>query len=350
MINIKNENIKSMKNKILLIFIIGVLLNMSCKKDESHPPTSTSPPSEHHYNDGITDNGDGTSKVVLGGVSFNTDQRDFSGEPVVTDPKTVLASQLDEYSIAMNASGFGIENNYVISASGTTLSLYDMNSDSIVDSQTTSFDASGLSVNGCIVTTEGSEEVNFYNIKTDTIDKHFFRIPSVNGSKFLAVCYLDYNTVYVYDESAIISIPLDKTTITPKPKIMNVPSFANVNITSDKEYLYLALGNLSKEDPTDPNAPYINYSALRIYDKTMKKYTEFNSNDYINYTGITVDANYIYISIKDANIVKVINKHTKADAGTISVDTPTFLIKKDKNLFVYSADNQKLIKFDIVFN
>ena len=317
--------------------------------EETTTPNSNSPATEHHGNDGVTHNGNGTSTVVLGNVTFNTNQRDFSGEAVVTDPKTVVANKEDEYAIAVEV-GFGINGNYIVTSADTKLKLYDMTSKSVVDEQTASFTVSGLSVNGCIMTTEGSEDVNFYNISGGKIDKHFFHIPSVNSSKFLAVCYLDYKDAYVYDESSILSFPLDNATIDPKPKAMDIPSFATVNITSDKENLYLALGDLSKPNPNDPNAAYISYSALRVFDKTTKTFTDINSLDDINYSGITVDANYIYIAIKDANIIKVINKHTNSDAGSISVDGVTKIIKEGNYLYAYNSANQKIIKYEVSFN
>ena len=345
-----------MKMKILGLALIGLLmLNTSCKKEETEPVTNPSlpnntTPTDHHENDGIVDNGDGTSTVTLGNVSFNTNQRDFSGEPIVTELKTVSVNQLEEYSIGVSSEGFGIEKNFIITSSNTKLKLYDMISKSVVDEQTTSFNVSGLSVNGCVMTTEGSEDVNFYNIEGSKIDKHFFHIPSVNGSKFLSICYLDYKYAYVYDESSILSFPLDNATINPKPKVMDIPSFATVNITSDKDKLYLALGDLSKPDPNDPNAAYINYSSLRVFDKITKIFTDVNSADNINYSGITVDANYIYIAIKDANIIKVINKHTNNDSGTISVNGVTKIIKEGNYLYAYSSANQKLIKYEVSFN
>ena len=340
------------KIKILGLVLIGVLmLNTSCKKDkeETTTPSSNSLATEHHSNDGVTNNGDGTSTVVLGNVTFNTNQRDFSGEAVVTDSRTVVATQKEEYAITVEA-GFGINGNYIVTSADTKLKLYDMTSKSVVDEQATSFTVSGLSVNGCIMTTEGSEDVNFYNIDGGKIDKHFFHIPSVNGSKFLAVCYLDYKDAYVYDESSILSFPLDNVTIDPKPKAMDIPSFATVNITSDEKNLYLALGGLSKPNPNDPNAAYISYSALRVFDKANKTFTDVNSLDDINYSGITVDANYIYIAIKDANIVKVINKHNNNDAGSFVVDGVTQIIKEGNSLYVYSSTNQKIIKYEVNFN
>jgi len=333
-----------------IVLLALLMLNISCKKENTEPAKPNSPSTGHHTNDGVKDNGNGTSDVTLGGVKFNTKHRDFSGEPIVTDPKVVTATQIEEYSLAVEDAGFGVDSNFIVFSENTKIKLFDMITKSVIDEQTTSYSVTGLSVNGCIMTTEGSEEVNFYNIENGKIDRHFFHIPSLNSSKFLSICYLDYKDVFVYDENEIITFPLNKVTITPKPKAMDIPSFASIDITSDKENLYLSLGALSKPDPSDPNAPYLYYSALRIYDKNTKTSKDINSIDGITYSGITVDANYIYIAIKDANVINVINKHNQNNAGSISVDGVTKIIKEGKYLYAYSSTNQKIIKFDIVFN
>jgi len=340
-------------SKIIGIAIIGFMLSMSsCKKDEgsTDDTNKTGPSQEHGTNDGIKDNGNGSYTVILGGVTFTTKARDFSNEAVITTPKTVVANKEAEYPIGKGIIGFGIAENSIVAGYASNILIYDMTSKKVTDDHKASFSISGIDVNGAIMTTEGSEDVNFYNLKNGKIEKNFFKIKSVNGSKFIATCYLDYNKAYIYDESEIVYFALDKATESSKPKVLDIPSFASVNYSSDEKSIYFCLGELSKPDPNDPNAAYINYSAIRVYDRSSKQFTDKNSADDERYTGIAVDANYIYISLADFNTVRVINKHNYADAGSFAVDAPSFLKKIGDELFVYSSNSKKVIKYKVSFN
>ncbi len=178
----------------------------------------------------------------------------------------------------------------------------------------------------------------------------FFEIKSINGSKFIANCYLDYNTAYVYDESSVVYIPLDKATEHTKPKLVSIPDFAKVRYSSDENNIYICMGDLSKPDPSDPNAAYIDYSAIRIYDRSTKQFVDKNSADHEQYSGITVDANYIYIAMADDNKVRVINKHNFSDAGNFTVPGASYMKIQSDMLYVYSKTSQSIIKYKISFN
>jgi len=343
-----------MKKNINLILIVALSIFLSinaCKKDETNKQEDTNGPShEHSSNDGIVDNGNGTYKITLGNTSFTTKARDFSSETVVTTSMTVNAVKEDEYTFGQNISGFGIAEDNIIAANDINLLVYNMSTKKISDTHAASFIISGIDVNGAVMTTEGSESVNFYSIVNHKIEKHFFEIKSINGSKFLADCYLDFKTAYMYDESQIFYFDLDNATTSTKPKLIDIPDFAKVNYSSDENSIYFNLGRLSKPDPSDPNAAYINYSAVRIYDRSSKQFIDKNSADDEQYTGIVVDANYIYISLESQNIVRVINKHNFNDAGNFSVNGAKDLKKIGDKLYVYSSTSKSIIKFNISFN
>jgi len=339
-------------NIFILFAISMIIFTTSCKKDEVEEKgnVTTDPSHEHSSNDGIKDNGNGTSTITLGGENFTTVSRDFSNETVITSLKTVSANKVEEYDLGQDITGFGISDDDIIAANDTKLIVYNMSSKTVTDNYTVSYAISGIDVNGAIMTTEGSETVNFYSTKNHKIDKHFFEIKSINGSKFLSECYLDYNTAYLYDESEIVSFGLDNVTTSTKPKLLDIPSFAKVNYSSDENSLYYCLGQLSKPNPNDPNAAYINYSAIRIYDRSSKQFVDKNSADDEQYTGIAVDANYIYFSLADMNIIRVINKHNFSDAGSFGVDGAKDLKKIGEYLYVYSSTNKSITKLNITFN
>ncbi len=344
---------KSLKNKIVAIAIVGFVLSISaCKKDETTTDSSNNSGAsqEHSSNDGIKDNGDGTYSVTLGGETFTTTKQDFSNDAVITTPKTVNETKVGEYPLSTAIQGFGIQANYIIAGHDSKLLVYDMTANKKTDDFSTSYPITGISVNGAVMTTEGSEEVNFYSLKSGKIAKHFFTIKSVNGSKFLSVCYLDYNKGYVYDEEEVDYFQLDKATESTKPKLVDIPAFAKLTYSVDENNIYLCMGQLSKPDPSDPNAAYINYSAIRIYNRNSKSFTDKISADDEQYTGIAVDANYIYIALSDLNLIRVINKHNFSDAGSFTVNTPSFLKKIGDELYVYNSNNQSIIKYKISFN
>ena len=339
--------------KLSIVLIALLFVTSACKKtdsDTTDPHTGSGPSHEHGSNDGIKDNGNGTYTVTLAGVNFTTTARDFSKDAAVTAPKTVAANKEAEYPIGHDIIGFGIVGNQLVAGYDKNIMIYDMTSKKITDDHKTSFVVSGIDVNGAIMTTEGSEDVNFYNIKNGKIEKNFFRIKSVNGSKFLSVCYLDYNKGYVYDENEVVDFALDKATESTKPKVLDIPAFAGVTYSSDESYIYFCLGQLSKPNPNDPNAAYIDYSAIRIYERSSKTFVDKNSADHEQYTGIVVDANYIYIAMEDNNSIRVINKHNYNSAGSFSVDKPKDLKKIGDDLFVYNSNNKSIIKFKISFN
>ena len=340
--------------KLLGTAIIVLSLSISaCKKDETNNTNDSNPSgpsSEHSSNDGIKDNGNGTYIVTLGNVSFTTTKRDFSNKTVVTAPKTVNASQEAEYVIGSKIEGFGIQGDYIVAGHDSKILVYNMSGYKKTDDYSINYPITGIDVNGAIMTTEGSEVVNFYKIKDGKISHHFFTIKSVNGSKFLSVCYLEYNKGYIYDENEVVSFELDKATESTKQKLVDIPAFAKLTYDVDEKSIYLCMGQLSKPNPNDPNAAYINYSAIRVYDRSSKQFTDKNSVDHEQYTGIAVDANYIYIAMEEANSIHVINKHNYSDAGSIAIDAPSYLKKIGDELFVFSSNSLKIIKYKISFN
>jgi hypothetical protein len=335
----------------IAIAIVGLSLSISsCKKDETDTDSPSGPSNEHGSNDGIKDNGDGSYTVTLGNETFITKARDFSKESVITAPKTVSASKESEYALSVSIEGFGIQDNSIIAGHDSKLLIYDMASNKQTDDYSVGNTITGIDVNGAIMTSEGSELVNFYNIKDGKVSKHFFTLSNINGSKFLSVCYLDYNKAYFYDESEVVYFQLDNATQSTKAKIVDIPSFARLRYSVDEKSIYFCMGQLSKPDPNDPNAAYIDYSAIRVYDRSSKQFTDYNSADHEQYTGIAVDANYIYIALEDMNTIRVINKHNQADAGSFTIDSPSFLQKMGESLYAYSSNSQKVIKYHISFN
>ena len=338
-----------MKRIFLSIILVATTI-VSCTKENDNPQTDT-PATEHHPNDKVKDNGNGTTGVTLGNVGFTTKQRDFSNETVVTDPKTVSANKEDEYPLSTGINQFKIDEDYIVASESKKILLYDMNNKVAVDEHTTDFEISGFDYNGAIITSEAGSSVNFYkvNINNGKIEKHFFHIEKFDGSMFNNSCYLDHDKVYIFDQGGDIkSFPLSN--VKDIKKETTVPSFTVINFSSDEKNIYMSIQGLSKPDPTDPNKPYLNYSELKILDKGKgTTRDELTSALDIMYTGITVDANYIYLSVKDSNKILVYNKHNLNPSGSITVSGPTSIEKIGTDLYVYSTTSNSVIKFEVSF-
>jgi hypothetical protein len=332
--------------KFFLSILVGATI-ISCTKDDVNPETN-GPATEHHTNDKVKDKGNGTTGVTLGNVDFTTKQRDFSGEAVVTDPKTVSANKEDEYPLTLGIRRFKIDNDYIVASETKKILLYDMNNKVIKDERATDFDVTGFDFNGAIMTTQAGTNVDFYKINEGKIEKHFFHIERFKGSIFIDNCYLDHDRGYVYNTPNLLSFPLDN--VKDIRKEAELADFAKINYTSDEKNIYISMGQLSKPDPNDPNAPYLNYSEIKILEKSNStSKNEITSALDIIYSGITVDANYIYLSVKDRNEILVYNKHTFKASGKISTNGPTSIEKVGEYLYAYSTTSQSVIKYKVSF-
>ena len=333
--------------RIFLILTLGLVVS-SCSK-ENNKPTIDKPATEHHTNDKVTDNGNGTTGVTLGNVGFTTKQRDFTTELVVTDPKTISANKEDEYPLNSNIRRFKIDNDYIVASETKKILLYDMNNKVVKDERTTDFDVSGFDFNGAIMTTQAGTNVDFYKINNGKIEKHFFHIERFYGSIFIDNCYLDHDRGYVFNTPDLLSFPLNN--VKDIKKEATLADFAKVNYTSDEKNIYISMGALSKPDPNDPNAAYLNYSEIKILDKSNSTSKNvLTSTLDVMYTGITVDANYIYLSVKESNKVLVYNKHNFNTSGSIAIDSPTSIEKVGEYLYAYSSSSNSVIKYKVSFN
>ena len=326
--------------KIFIVLALGLAIS-SCSKDDNKPATDK-PATEHHDNDGIKDNGNGSSGVTLGNIGFTTIQRDFSSETIVTDPKTVSAQQVGEYLIGGKLHNFRVNGSHIIafesiSAFTTKILLYNMDTKKVTDEHTPDYYLVGMDFNGAIMTVEGAENVNFYKVNGDKVEDHFFHIPGINGSKFLSECYLDHNKAYVYNSDEILSFDLDNATVNPKPKVMSIGDFSQVRFTSDETYLYVSEGSM-------------NDSKIYCYNKTTSTIDKTIPVTGVRISGISVDANYIYYSDEKGNKVHVINKHNNADSGSIDVSSPKAIELIGSNLYVFDSSSQKVIKYEVSFN
>ena len=331
--------------KIFLVLAMGLAI-ASCSKDDSNPetnnPESQNPATEHHDNDGIKDNGDGSSGVTLGNVGFTTTQRDFSGEPVVTDHKTVSAKQVGEYFVGGDLHNFRINGNHIIafekiSAFTSKILVYNMDTKKVTDEFTPDSYLVGMDFNGAIMTVEGSEFVNFYKVDGDKVQKHFFHIKGINDSKFLSECYLDHNRAYIYNTDEILYFDLDNATVNPKPRAMKIGDFSQVRFTSDEKYLYVSEGDY-------------NSSKIYLYNKAASKIEKTIKDVPVRISGITVDANYIYYADAKGNKIHVINKHNNDDSGIINITSPEAIDLIGDNLYVFDSSSQKIIKYKVSFN
>jgi hypothetical protein len=191
----------------------------SCSKDDdsNDTPVNNGPEQEHGDNDGVKGSGDGMSTVVLGGTTFVSAQYDFSNEPKVTDPKTVSAVVSATYAVGKDIQRFKVQGNEIyafesIDAFTSKILIYNLDSKSITDEAATGDSyIAGFSANGAIMSVKGAENINFYLVEGGKVKNHFFQIKSLNGSKFLSECYLDYNMGFVYNTNELLSFPLDKT-------------------------------------------------------------------------------------------------------------------------------------------
>ena len=173
-------------------------------------------------------------------------------------------------------------------------------------------------------------------VDNGVITDHFFHVAAFKGSKFLSECYMDQSVGYVYNSDEIVFFPLHNT---KDFKTMNVtiPDFSQLRFSSDENYLYLSIGGY-----TD--------SEVKIMDK-KNNYAEVASLDLKgkSLAGITVDANYIYVSDVTSSSIFVYNKHNQADAGSFSLTSPNALDIIGSTLYVSNKTDKKIETYEVTF-
>ncbi len=331
--------LKAVRNYSILCLAALLILSIgACSSDDNVTnPAPTGPATEHHPNDGSTDNGDGTTAVTLANTTFHTDQRDFSSETVVTDPATIVATKTAEYDFASNLSSFRIVGDKVvgvitIGAFENHLVVYDLATESVLSTRAPDTYVAGFDYNGIVLTVDGSEDLNFYLLEHDKIGTHFFQVRAFLGSKFLSKCYLDHDIAYIYNSDEIMQFPLHETgNVT---KTMDVPSFSQVSFSSDEAFLYVSISSFSE-------------TIIRKLDKTNNtvKHTIIMPGTHVS--GLSVDANYIYVADKDAGTVVVFNKHTYKKSGTISLPGVHSIEVVGTDLYAFNTATQKLEKYTV---
>lgn len=297
------------------------------------------PNTAHHSTDSVTDNGNGTSTATVGGVAFTTSQRDFSSDPTVTDAMTVSATKVGQHAIGGDLDEFRVEGGKLYgliteSSFDNHAIVYDLSSDAVLSTRTSDFYASGFDYNGVIVMVDGAENLDFFQVEDDQIGTHFFQAKSFQGSKFLSSCYVDHDTLYVYDSDRIWRTPIHDTTAATK--LVDVPSFSQVRFTSDEAYLYIAVSEFTG-------------ASVKKVDKSTQAVVETFDFAAGHITGVTVDANYLYVADTTAGVIRVVNKHTKVNSGDIALAGVDRIYFADGVLYAFNGESQSLEKYELTF-
>jgi hypothetical protein len=321
---------------------VGLMLfGLACSESKDPEPPLGTPATEHHPNDGAKPNSDGSTTVTLGNIPFNTASRDFSSQPVVTDPKTITATLQDSYPFDANLSRYRVVGDKMIGvlrkdAFTTEMLVYSLTTKTKVSGHAPDYYIAGFDFNGAIMTVEGSENLNFYAVNEGgVISDHFFQIKAFQGSKFLSSCYLDSDDAFVYNENEILMFPIHQSKNVTK--LMDIPAFSDLYYAADETYFYVLVGDISK-------------SELRYVKKADMKVEKTVALDGVRSQGLSVDGNYLYYSDKLSGKVHVINKRTQSNSGSISVADPSGIEVIGSVLYVFNKSGNKLEKYAITFN
>lgn len=321
-----------------LISLFFVFLACSSSSD-TEPEQNLGPATEHKEGDVSKDNGNGTTTNTVAGIDFHTVHRDFSNEPVVTEPKTMSGTLSEDLIFPLPVERFRVADQSLYaflqeSAFDSQLAFMDLTTGSVVSTHDTDFYLTGFDYNGAIMTVEGSENVNFYKIENNAISDHFFQIPSLNGSKFLSECFLDEDIAFVFDTDKILAFTLANTK--QVNSILSVPSFSQIRFSADENHIYVLVSEFDK-------------SSIWYLEKNKYGKEHVLELPGIRANGMDVDANYIYISDSKSDKVVAYNKHTYAASGEFSVTSPNAVIKNGDKLYI-SIDNEAKVKvYDISF-
>lgn len=334
--------------KLLSLLFLGLFL-YSCSSDDSsdspNPDDQSNndgdPATEHTDDDKSTDNGNGTSTVTINGVDFDTQHRDFSGEPVVTDPKTISAALDQTYSYSNDVYYFRIKDDTLIGVLqidnfNYQMVVHTLPNNTEISTHSTDFFISGFDYNGAIMTVEGSSDVNFYHVDKGVIGDHFFQIPAFMSTKTNGDCFMDENHGYVFNGQGLWVFELHDTD--DLRKIADIPGFSKVRFSADESYIYVSVGTISGD------------SYLQILDKN-----DYTAADRIDFAGkyiegMVVDANYIYMADSRGDRINVINKHTKADAGFINLTGVKNIDVVGDQLYAAVDGAAELRQYTISFN
>lgn len=333
-----------MKLKITTAFLLAGLFIASCTKTEDPTKDLGTPETEHSSTDGVTDNGDGTTGVTLGGIDFTTTSNDYSNQTVVTTDQSATATLVESYDVGSDLENFRINGSTLVGAEfissfDTKFLTYDLSKKSKIDEHDPDdFYMSGFDFNGAVMTVEGQTEINFYHLENGVITKHFFQIPGYmqsdgHYSSFLSTCFLDDGTAYIYNSDEIIYFHLSDTKTIKS--LMPIDGFSKISFDSDENFVYILVRGSSAK--------------IQKFDKsTNSASSDVKQLPSLAY-GIAVDANYIYVTYKDDDKVEIFNKHTGNSQGTIDVSSPNAIDYYDGYIYVYSEGDKAVNKYEITF-
>lgn len=333
---------KNLQKIKLSLCLFALIIFTSCSSDDDSNSNNTKvPATDHHDNDSSVNNGNGSSSITLGGVDFNTEHRDFSGDPVVTDPKTVHFNLENTYNFPADVFYLRIKNDTLfgvlqIDNFNYKLVVNKLSTNTEISSHDTDFYVDGFDYNGAIITSEGGEDINFYHVNKGIIGDHFFQIQNFKSVKSNTNCYLDENYAFVANGLGLWFFEIHDTKNISK--IMDLPGFAEVCYTADEKYLYLTVGTITGD------------SSLVTIDKS--NYTVVDEKDYPNeyFVGLCVDANYLYISEQRNSRVKVLNKHTGHVAGHLNLPGAQRIEVVGNKLYAGTKGDKQLKEYSVSFN
>ena len=168
-----------------------------------------------------------------------------------------------------------------------------------------------------------------------TIQDPFFKIEGFQGTKFLSEAFLDEDRAFLYAADKVYVFPLADTdnVRTAFP----VPSFSNVRFTTDENYLYVGVGGYDD-------------GSIRIYDKVDYAIVHEIALPGVRLVGVAVDANYVYASDSKTGTVRVFNKRTYNDTGTVSASDAYTIEVVDDQLYVVDRVQKTLRRYSVTFN
>ncbi|KZZ57123.1 hypothetical protein A3762_18670 [Oleiphilus sp. HI0125] len=246
----------------------------------------------------------------MGNFGFTTSQFNFVDDGSASATSVQLLNPV-EYNIGYPVSRFGIDNQYMFayaenSAFDTELISYSLKERKVVSTKKPDNYFSGFNLNGAIMTSDGTEDLNFYHIANGQITDNFYHVASVNGSIFIGDVFMDHDQLYVKDQFGLLTMPISDTT--------NIQTLTTVNavewrFTADNQYVYIAaVGEVGRLD-----------TEIHRIDKSNSSIINFFTIPAVQAGGIAVDSNHLYVSSKDDNKVYVYKVNDDSALGSIDI-------------------------------
>lgn len=332
--------IQSRKSRFVKTCCLAGMALMLSACSSSSSSTADRQSTGHHGNDQAASNGNGTTAVTLGDYAFTTSQFNFVDDGNAAATNVQLQNTV-EYDVGLPITRFGVDNQHIFalvenSAFDTELVSYSLKDQAVVSTKQADSYFSGFHLNGAIMTSDGTEDLNFYHIANGKITDNFFHVASVNGSIFIGDVFLDHDRLYVKDQFDLLTMPINDTT---NIQTLSTISAIQWRMTANSEYVFIAA-----------------VGQVGILDTEIHRITKSNLNianwftmPAIQASGIAVDSNHLYISSKDDNKVYVHKLSDGTLLTSINITSPESINVLGGKLYVMNKDDQKLTVGDLDF-